>query len=140
VHVVFDASVVVRALLGRQTDAVGWLARLESGEVTVAVPDLLFAEVGQALRGYVISATVSARLAAERLRFVLTLPLETRSLGPIAVAATSLALERGLSVYDAFYAVVAQAEDALLVTADRTLAAAVPRAELLPKRSSPQGP
>jgi predicted nucleic acid-binding protein len=131
VHAVFDASVVVRALLGRQTDAVEWLARLESGEVTVAVPDLLFAEVGRALRTYVIAATVSVRIATERLRFVLTLPLETRPLGPIAVAATSVGLERGLSVCDAFYAVVAEAEDALLVTADRRLAAAVPRAELL---------
>jgi predicted nucleic acid-binding protein len=131
VHAVFDASVVVRALLGRQTDAVEWLARLESGEVTVAVPDLLFAEVGRALRTYVIAATVSVRIATERLRFVLTLPLETRPLGPIAVAATSVGLEPGLSVYDAFYAVVAEAEDALLVTADRRLAAAVPRAELL---------
>jgi predicted nucleic acid-binding protein len=131
VHAVFDASVVVRALIGRQTAAVGWLARLESGEVTVAVPDLLFAEVGQALRTYVIAATVSARIAVDRLRLVLSLPLETRPLGPITVAATSVALTRGLSVYDAVYAVVAEAEDALLVTADRRLAAAVPRAELL---------
>jgi predicted nucleic acid-binding protein len=41
------------------------------------------------------------------------------------------ALSSELSVYDACYAVLAEAEDAVLVTADRRLAAAVTEAELL---------
>jgi predicted nucleic acid-binding protein len=42
-----------------------------------------------------------------------------------------VARERELSIYDACYAVLAEGEDAVLVTADRRLAAAATRAELV---------
>jgi predicted nucleic acid-binding protein len=45
--------------------------------------------------------------------------------------AVGVAVSRGLTVYDASYALPAEAEDAVLFTADRRLAAAVPRAELV---------
>ena len=49
----------------------------------------------------------------------------------IVAEALVTAASRDLSVYDACYAVVAEANDAPLVTADRKLAAACARAELL---------
>lgn len=52
-------------------------------------------------------------------------------IGKLVLPAVGPALARGLSVYDACYAVLAEAEDAVLVTADRRLAEAVTRAELI---------
>ena len=49
----------------------------------------------------------------------------------LAEPAVGFAISQGLSVYDACYAVLAEAEDAVLVTADRRLAAAATRAELV---------
>lgn len=46
--------------------------------------------------------------------------------------AMAVALDRGLSVYDAAYVVLAEALDAPLVTADRQLANATEQGVLLP--------
>ena len=49
----------------------------------------------------------------------------------LALDALSLAVDRGVSGYDAMYLALAEATDAVLVTADRRLAAAATRSELL---------
>jgi predicted nucleic acid-binding protein len=55
-------------------------------------------------------------------------PRSVRTDSELAAAALGTAIERGLSVYDAAYAVLAEAEGALLVTADAGLAASTERA------------
>jgi predicted nucleic acid-binding protein len=52
-------------------------------------------------------------------------------LAELAAGSLAVALERGLSVYDACYAVVAEVEKAVLVTADRRLAEGARSPELL---------
>src|SRR4051794_24470130 len=52
-------------------------------------------------------------------------------------AAIAVAFERGLTVYDAAYVVLAEALDAPLVTAERRLAEATERAVLLAHRGRP---
>jgi predicted nucleic acid-binding protein len=69
--------------------------------------------------------------AIRRVEFVRRVPLEIRELQLLIVPALGLAISRGLSVYDACNAVLAEAEGAVLVTADRGLAAAVTRPELV---------
>jgi predicted nucleic acid-binding protein len=61
---------------------------------------------------------------------LLTLPLERHD-AALAPAALSAAIGLELSAYDAAYAALAEALDTVLVTADRRLAGAVPRAELV---------
>jgi predicted nucleic acid-binding protein len=100
-------------------------------EVSVTVPDLVFAEVGNALSLYARDATLTIDGAIRRVELVRRVPLEIRGLQLLIAPAVGLAISRGLSVYDACYAVLAEAEDAVLVTADRRLAAAVTRAELV---------
>ena len=130
-YAVFDASVFVRAVVPLEASAVEWLRRAIGGEVPVTVPALVFAEVGNALAAYVRETRLSLDGALSRVAFVRRMPLEVRELEEVIAPAVGLALARGLSVYDACYAVLAEAEQAVLVTADRRLAAAVTRAELV---------
>ena len=59
------------------------------------------------------------------------LPLRVHRHAPFAAEALERALALGISGYDAFYVVLAEATDAVLVTADRRLAEAYDRVELL---------
>ena len=127
---IFDASVFVRALVDREPAAEQWIERAVD-EVDATVPSLLFAEVANALALYVRGARLSEKAALSRLEITLRVPRQVVANGTLVSAALGVATTRGLSVYDACYVVLAEAEDAVLVTADRRLAAAVRRAELL---------
>jgi predicted nucleic acid-binding protein len=131
VYAVYDASVFVRAVVRRETPAVEWLRRAMRREVVVTVPDLVFVEVGNALCVYARHATLTLAGALRRAAFVRRLPLEVRGHQALIEPAVGVAISRGLTAYDACYAVLAEAEDAVLVTADRRLAAAVSQAEVV---------
>jgi|Tabmets5t2r1_1033131.scaffolds.fasta_scaffold04008_3 predicted nucleic acid-binding protein len=128
---VFDASVFVRATVRLERPAIEWIRRAMQREVVVSVPDLVFPEVGNALRFYVRDATLTLSGALRRVRFVRRIPLEVRGIETLVEPAVGLAVSRGLTVYDACYAVLAEAEGAVLITADNDLATAVTRAELI---------
>lgn len=128
---VLDANVIVRSFLDQGSAAAQWVARLDERDFAAYAPDHLFAEVGQALLGYLRSGVLRVDQAGEYLAFVGALPLQVRSTRELVGSALGAGSARQLSVYDACYAVLAEAEDAVLVTADRRLAAAVSRSELL---------
>ena len=129
--VAFDASVIVRGVLGGSERALEWIAQVSSGESDGVAPDLLWLEVANAFAGYVRQGRLSLEEAQLALSAVLRLPLQTTPSTDLAAASFGVALERGLSVYDACYAVVAEAEQAVLVTADRGLAGAARASELV---------
>jgi predicted nucleic acid-binding protein len=129
--VAFDASVIVRAVLGQSEGAFKRVAAVGRGEPVGVAPDLVWLEVGSAFAGYVRRGQLSGAQARRALAAVLRLPLRTTPSAALAAAAFAVALDRGLSVYDACYAVVAEVERAVLVTADRRLAEAVSSSELL---------
>lgn len=129
---VLDANVFVRSAVERSTGARAWLDAVEADELDGHVPELLYAEVGASFLKYVRAGTMAAGDAALALDTVVAMPLRAHRLGDLAASVLALALETGLSTYDCCYAVLAESLDAVLVTADRRLAAAVPRAELLP--------
>jgi predicted nucleic acid-binding protein len=131
VRAVFDANVAVSALLERNESAVEWLRRLLRRELDVSVPDLLYVEVVQALTRHVRAGDLTRQRAAVRLDFLQAVPFRVCSLRMLAAPALGVALERDLTAYDACYAVLAEAEDAVLVTGDVQLAAASRRAELV---------
>lgn len=111
--------------------AVQWLRALEGPGVRALAPELFFAELGNALLGYVNAGRLLLEEAEARLELGLSLPLEVTSVSELTPSAFRVAAERGLTVYDACYAVLAEAEGAVLVTADGALAAAVSRSELV---------
>ena len=87
------------------------------------------AEVYEALKA---SAKREGRsVNAEALAGVVDLPLHVRPNRGICEFAVAAAAQLGLTVYDAHYLALAEAEDAVLVTADRALAAAASRSILL---------
>jgi predicted nucleic acid-binding protein len=108
-----------------------WLRRLIEGDVATAVPDLVYAEIANALLQYVRQGMLALREADRSLEFCRSLPLDVHEIRSLVGAALSYGEQHRLSVYDACYAVLAEAQGATLVTADRRLAAASSLSELL---------
>ncbi len=122
---------IVRAALNESERALEWIRAVEDEEVEALAPDLIWLEIGNAFAGYVRAGTVSFEQGGHAVAAALRLPLRTAAIDELAPASFAVALDRGLSVYDACYAALAEAEDALLVTADQQLAGAAVRAELI---------
>jgi len=130
--VVLDASVLIRSAVSNEPAAREWVRLVEAGDVEGHVPDVAYAETVSGLAKYIRADPLDRGLAAEILEEVVQLPLVSHGHARFAVASLVLALELGLSSYDASYLALAQSLDVPLVTADRRLAAAAPLAELLP--------
>ena len=122
---------IARAALDESERALEWIRAVEDEEVEGIAPDLIWLEIGNAFSGYVRAGTVSREDGSHDVAAALRVPLRTAAIGELALASFAVALDRGLSVYDACYAALAEAEGALLVTADRQLAGAAVRAELI---------
>ena len=120
-----DASAVVRALVGEEGDAARqWLAAVAEDRIHALVPDLMYAESANALAQYARAGHLATHRADAMVRAICAFPFEVTSLRLLAPAATAIALERALTVYDACYLALAEAREATLVTADRGLAEA----------------
>ena len=128
--VVLDASVLVRAVTEPDGPAAEWIARVRHGDVDGHSAELVFTEAANALVGYIRSSSLEPIDAVAMLEVLLMLPLRCHG-AELAAAALDTAVERGLSAYDGTYAALAESLDAPLVTADRRLAAAFARSELL---------
>jgi predicted nucleic acid-binding protein len=123
---VVDASAVVRGLLVDGGQAAEFVDEVAGAALGAHAPDLLVAEVTNALCVHVSAERWPMEEAQERLATFLALPVGLQPSGPIASEALEVAAARGLSVYDALYVVLAAALDVPLVTADRRLADASP--------------
>jgi predicted nucleic acid-binding protein len=94
-------------------------------------PTLLYLEVANALLRAQRSQRLSPPAARALLGAVRRIPARSVAVERLVEEALALATSRGLSVYDACYAALAETVDAPLVTADRRLAAATPNAVLI---------
>ena len=108
-----------------------WIAAVDAAEVNGTVPEHFYVEVANALRAYVRAGRMRAAVAAELVTRCLDLPLAARPARDLVPAALARSLQLELTVYDAAYVVLAEAADAVLVTADRDLARAYDRVELV---------
>jgi predicted nucleic acid-binding protein len=129
--IVLDASVAMRAFVDEDGEARGWFRKIHAGACEGVWPELVFVEVGHGLTRLVRARRLEADRAARALGSVLSAELETASLLPLAQPALRVALDRGISAYDACYVVLAETLGTTLVTADRRLAAATDDAVLL---------
>jgi predicted nucleic acid-binding protein len=128
---VLDASTFILGLWGEQPAAESWIERVYARSVTALAPDLVHAEVANALVLEHRVTGVPLDAVAFVLDRLLALPLSVVPLDALAASALQTAIARDLSVYDACYAVLAEANAAPLITADRKLAAACAGAELI---------
>lgn len=106
--------------------------RLRRHFISPAAPDLVYAEVGNALIQYVRARELPFDGVAELLEDVFELGIDAHPLEGLAAPALVAADRFGLSVYDACYLVLAEQLDVPLVTADVGLARAASKAVLLP--------
>jgi predicted nucleic acid-binding protein len=125
-RVVLDASAVLR-LLQRGVTRVAELIETQP----CAAPDLIRLEVANGLATATRSRRIDAGRAHRLFGLFRLLPIEIADSAGFVPAALSLSIELGISAYEATYLVLAGREDALLLTADRRLAALATRSELL---------
>ena len=116
-----------------------WIAAVEAGEVDAHVPDLVFVETANAFASYVRAGRLEYQDSDEALATVASLPLDVAPTRLLARQALALTVSRRISGYDACYLALAIGYDAVLVTADRRLAAQAERAALLPRDGPPSG-
>jgi predicted nucleic acid-binding protein len=107
------------------------------GRVEALAPELVFAEVANALAVSTRGRKIGAADARDALRATIALPLRAVPLRLLSAPALERALAERISVYDACYLELAEAAGATLVTADRRLARATTRSALLPKAGPP---
>jgi predicted nucleic acid-binding protein len=121
---IVDASAVVRGLT-TEGPAAETLDQIGAGVIVGYAPDLLVAEVSNALAVAVRAEQRSLNDAQSLLDSLLQSPIELHPTTAMAPAALELAATTQLSAYDACYAVLARVLGFPLVTADRRLAEAV---------------
>jgi predicted nucleic acid-binding protein len=102
----------------------------------VLAPELVFAEVANAVAVNVRAKTIGIREARDVLRATIALPLQAVPLRLLSVPALERAMAGRISAYDACYLELAEA-GATLVTADRRLARTAANSALLPKVGPP---
>ncbi|MBM3499582.1 MAG: type II toxin-antitoxin system VapC family toxin [Armatimonadetes bacterium] len=125
---VVDASVAVKWFL----DEPGSLeARaLLDGSRSLAVPDLIYAEVGNVLWKHVRRGTLTGEEAQAVLEGLGQAPWSVQSAASLVAAALEIAAQTGCTVYDGLYLALAIGRDGVLVTADRRLYERVETTEL----------
>jgi predicted nucleic acid-binding protein len=121
----------VRGVVAESLAAREWTRAIERRTIRASAPDLIYAEVGQAVLRYVRSRRLDAGNAGEIVEAILEFPLRVVPLGSLVGAALTVAIERELSVYDACYVALAEAAGATLITADRRLADAYESVEFV---------
>jgi predicted nucleic acid-binding protein len=118
---VVDASVLAPAIVDAGTDGDTIRARLR-GE-SIAGPDLLRIEVLAVIRKQLIAGALTATQADDAVEDLLDLPVSVFPSAPLLHRAW--ALRDNVTAYDACYAVLAEALDCPLLTADTRLANAL---------------
>ena len=127
---VVDASVATKWYLPESDSAAA--ERLLRAEHELIVPDLLFAEVGNALwkrwhKGEIAPDDVRATLAALE-----ALPLRVVQARLLVMAGSELAIKFRWPIYDCLYLALAMSRRCRVVTSDRRLYASLKRSPLAP--------
>lgn len=121
---VVDASVGIKLFLveplADRADAL-FAALAVTPPTRLYVPDLFYIECTNILWKYVQRFGYSAKAAQQDVTDLVRLPLHVAPTADLAEAALALALDHGLTAYDAAYVTLAQRLSLPLVTADEAL-------------------
>jgi predicted nucleic acid-binding protein len=119
---VVDASALLEVLL-RTPAASAVAARIFAAGHTLHAPHLLDVEVAQVLRRYAAHGDISGERGRSALVDLADMPVRRYPHG--VLMSRVWGLRHNLTAYDALYVALAEALDAVLLTRDRRLAAAV---------------
>ncbi len=126
--IVIDASVVAAAFFPEPSQAAA-AALLADGRELVA-PDLLLAEVANAIWKRHGRREIDAAEAHDLLADVLRLPIDYTPAAELIESALELAVALRRTVYDSLYLALAVREGAVMVTGDERLVNAISRTPL----------
>ncbi len=114
-----DASVATKCLLPESgsAESVGLLRTARP----VLAPELVYAEVANALRNSVRRGLIGLERAEWALRVLQGMSITALPLKPLTSSALSIALAHNHPVYDCYYVAAAIQNDAALATADERL-------------------
>jgi predicted nucleic acid-binding protein len=118
-HYVVDASVAVKWLLpeAHTREAETLLA----DDITLAAPDLLYAEIGNVLWKRVARRDISEEQAQEALGRLLDVEIYIAPTDGLVSDALELACRYRRPIYDSLYIALAVQQDTVLMTADKRL-------------------
>ncbi len=117
---VIDTSVTVAWYMVEAFSATArsWQDQLLAGKIRILVPSFHYWEFANVLRTLVLRGTIDARLATDILDLHLDAPLE--EVEPDRRVVLQTALTYGATAYDAVFIALSIANDAPLITAERT--------------------
>jgi predicted nucleic acid-binding protein len=129
---IVDASVAVKWYVPEQNyeRALELEAALRDGKVALSAPDLILAEVGNAIAKKVAAKEVTEQEAARMLHLLVESPVLRIDSARLGLHALSVAQRAGISFHDALYVSAAEAAGTKVVTADDELVRDLRRAKL----------
>ncbi|MGH6827205.1 type II toxin-antitoxin system VapC family toxin [Methyloceanibacter sp.] len=123
-RLICDASVLFKLLVAEEdTD----IAKSLASHYQLCVPEIVFAEIANALWARVRDRRLEASNAGSLIENFLIMPLDVKPLRRLISRALSIARDLDHPIYDCLYLALAEDIAAPLVTADRRFAGAVQR-------------
>jgi predicted nucleic acid-binding protein len=131
VNLVIDASVVIKAyvpeILSNKAEEV--MSRVADGELVLLAPDLLYPETGNILWKKRRLHELTPAEADEIVDAIIALPIRIEASRPVMPLAVAIAMQSGITVYDAMYVAVARIYETRVITADKKLVEALVKTE-----------
>jgi predicted nucleic acid-binding protein len=131
VNLVIDASVVIKFYVPEiLSDHAGEvLSRVANGEVLLYAPDLVYPETGNVLWKKQRRRELTTEEVDEIVNAINALPMIIEPSKPILPLALSIAVQSGITVYDAMYVAIARIYETKMITADKKLTDALEKTE-----------
>lgn len=130
-NLVVDASVVIKfyvpEILSDKSDEI--LSRLADGNINLLAPDLLYPETGNILWKKRRLGELTHAEAEEIIEALTHVPIRIEESKPIIPLAVTIAMNSGITVYDAMYVAVANIYSTRMITADKKLVDALAKTD-----------
>ena len=130
-NLVIDASVVIKAyvpeILSDKAEEV--MSRVAAGELVLLAPDLLYPETGNILWKKRRLHELTLAEVDEIADAISALPIKIEASRPVMPLAVTIAMQSGITVYDAMYVAVARIYETRMITADKKLVDALLKTE-----------
>lgn len=130
-NLIIDASVVIKfyipEILSDKSAEV--MSRVADGELMLCAPDLLYPETGNILWKKQGRHELTPVEVDEIVDAITALPIKIEPSMPVMPLAVSIAMQSGITVYDAMYVAVARIYETRMITADKKLMDALVKTE-----------